>query len=336
MHINFLTYRWGKFEGYGRHASHLVRALSANGVTVHLVPYEWVKWSAEARRLADLRFDRLTVSLLPHNHLHPLPGRQWVYTMYESPDLPPAMTNALNRTADRVLTPSTWCASIFKEHGVMVPVHVIPEGIDPYEFPYLPRQIRRPFTFVALADRGLRKGFDLVIQAFQYEFPDDPNVRLIIKTATQSGAESGNFEGDRRITVWREDVATMREVYNAADCFVFPSRGEGWGLPPREAAAMGVPTIVTRYSGLTDGIEQYATIMLEDIEERMNMMGTERCGEPDMIELASAMRRIYTTPTAAITAAAMGAQWLRDHQTWDHGARMLADLIRTEASWSNA
>ena len=39
--------------------------------------------------------------------------------------------------------------------------------------------------------------------------------------------------------------------YAAADVFVLPSRGEGWGRPHVEAMAMGLPVIATNWSGPT-------------------------------------------------------------------------------------
>ena len=38
----------------------------------------------------------------------------------------------------------------------------------------------------------------------------------------------------------------MPALYAAADAFVLPSRGEGWGLPYMEAMAAGLPVIGTR------------------------------------------------------------------------------------------
>lgn len=40
------------------------------------------------------------------------------------------------------------------------------------------------------------------------------------------------------------DRAILPHVYAAADCFVYPSLMEGFGLPPLEAMASGVPTVV--------------------------------------------------------------------------------------------
>lgn len=41
----------------------------------------------------------------------------------------------------------------------------------------------------------------------------------------------------------------LPRLYKAADAFVLPSRGEGWGRPIVEAMAMSLPVIVTNWSG---------------------------------------------------------------------------------------
>ena len=41
----------------------------------------------------------------------------------------------------------------------------------------------------------------------------------------------------------------MPRLYAAADAYVLPTRGEGWGRPYMEAMAMGLPTIGSRWSG---------------------------------------------------------------------------------------
>lgn len=38
----------------------------------------------------------------------------------------------------------------------------------------------------------------------------------------------------------------LRGLYAAADAFVLPSRGEGWGRPHVEAMAMGLPGAETK------------------------------------------------------------------------------------------
>ena len=53
---------------------------------------------------------------------------------------------------------------------------------------------------------------------------------------------------------WIPDVLSredMRALYERADAFVLPTRGEGWGLPAVEAMSMELPVIVTNYTGPT-------------------------------------------------------------------------------------
>ena len=44
----------------------------------------------------------------------------------------------------------------------------------------------------------------------------------------------------------------MPKLYHAADAFVLPSRGEGWGLPYVEAMSMELPVLATNWSGNTE------------------------------------------------------------------------------------
>lgn len=41
--------------------------------------------------------------------------------------------------------------------------------------------------------------------------------------------------------------STLPHLYAAADAFVLPSRGEGWGRPHVEAMSMGLPIIATNW-----------------------------------------------------------------------------------------
>lgn len=44
----------------------------------------------------------------------------------------------------------------------------------------------------------------------------------------------------------------LPRLYKAADAFVLPSRGEGWGRPMVEAMSMGMPTVITDWGAPTD------------------------------------------------------------------------------------
>ncbi len=69
-------------------------------------------------------------------------------------------------------------------------------------------------------------------------------------------------------------------LYNAAEAFVFPSLDEGFGLPPLEAMACGVP-VVTSTAGALPGVVGDAAL----------------CVNPrDTAELVAALRKLLTDP----------------------------------------
>jgi len=67
---------------------------------------------------------------------------------------------------------------------------------------------------------------------------------------TVFGAVSGAPQAAR--SVGRVDDAGLRALYEAAACFVFPSRYEGFGLPAAEAMASGCPVIAAKAGALPE------------------------------------------------------------------------------------
>lgn len=327
LRINLLVRQLDPCDGYGRWGLHLLRTLTRLGVEVHPLTVEQVKvlpgW---AQRMAGIDWNRITVSLIYGDHIRPLPGRQFVYTMWEDTQPPPKWIDAINESAERLIVPCPHNAEAFEAAGVKVQIDQVPGGIDPAEFAPVTLRPERPFTFMCIGDRGVRKSWELVAQAFSVELPESqyPDARLIIKTReTGTGVRFKN----ERITTWRDDSPDMSDVLAQADCLVFPSKGEGWGMPPREAAAMAIPTIATRSSGMNVGIDNWCTVPL-DVRRVESVMGYGGCWDmPDLDEIAAAMRWVYDNQAEARAKALQGSAWLRENQTWEHSARQLMALL---------
>jgi len=164
-------------------------------------------------------------------------GKRIAVTMFESTRLPEGWADALNRV-DAVVVPAVFLVKIFRDAGVTVPIHVVPLGVDEayMRVDRLPRG-NRPYTFLAIADRGMRKGWDLAWHAFRSAFGDSYRHKLILKC--REGGMEHLKSGDDNVEIFRADLSVdeMAKLYARCDCMVFPTRGEGFGLPPREFAA---------------------------------------------------------------------------------------------------
>lgn len=353
MRVNWLAYNYRPWDGYGRYSAYFIRALRRAGVMVtsHFagaadaptwLHEEWgMDWSVP------------TISCLPPYYLRKLPqghAPHWLLTMTEGSECPDGWAEIINRSGvERVIVPCAWNAEAFRSGGVECPITVVHGGTDPEEFPVTARQraADEPYTFLALADRGSRKGYDEAYKAFYVAFGGKTtgiqDVRLIIKSRPDGNALINDVilpkcqDLDRRISFDRGDYANIADLYAQADCFVIPSHGEGWGMPHREAAMMGVPVITQRFGGMDDGhTEQWALVVeggqMRPIGARPgdHIKGASRVCDHD--ELARLMWRCYQIPAWAAEKGQQAAAWLRANQTWDHAAQtLLGELQRTGA-----
>ncbi len=328
-------------NGYGYLSLKLLEAMNRK-LTTEITPIHLM----QIRHFTREHFAMAGVDLgLPIIMIHPpdvkettYPGRLWLYTMYESTKLPKNWSERINEMCERLLVPTEFCKKLFMDSDVNIPIHVIPGGIDPYELPTIKDIPDRPYTFMTLGDRGNRKGHDLVWRAFWDEFQDEEDVRLIIKVRGGSINDSGDVDRsgsdifnllqeqnvlDPRVSFWREDVVDKKQMFEVADCFVFPTRGEGYGLPPREAAARGLPVICTNWGG-TEGCENWALPLNYKMKQSL-LNGL--WAEPDLAQLRKHMRWCYENKYEAQGFGMASASWLRKNETWDIAADKLWTLM---------
>lgn len=347
MLINWLGYTYGEAIGYGKYSSRMVAALRRAGLTV--IPElagaaTHADWLLKERGMS---WDCPTVSCMPPYHLCKLPkgaGPHWLLTMTEGGELPKDWADTINRAGiERLIVPCEHNAKVFRDGGVKCPVTVIEGGTDPDEFPLITtRRPMRPYTFLALADRGYRKGWNEVYKAFYRAFGGktmgDQDVRLIIKCRPEGNdlieaiTTIGVVDADPRITFLMDDADSMRDLFEQVDCFAIPSRTEGWGMPHREAAMMGLPVITQAHSGLDDGhTREWAIVVENGAMQQIDDEGKHIAGEwriADVDELAHHMRACYDHPKTAQTVGFYAAAWLRKHQSWDESAACLIALMR--------
>ena len=244
-------------------------------------------------------------------------------TMFETDRLPAGWADACNQM-DAVWVPSRFNVETFAGAGVQRDkLRVVPGAIDiaPYN-PSCPRlQIdgARGFNFLAVFDWTLRKGWDVLLRAFVEEFRAAEDVALILKTHSSlgyTGAQMLNVIASYISDTLKRDLnhipdvvlqdanvpdARMPNLYRAADCYVMPSRGEGWGRPYMEAMAMSLPVIATGWSGQTEFMNTENSYVLDyevvDVPEpayrETPTYRGHRWAEPSVVHLRQLMRRAF-------------------------------------------
>jgi len=337
MKLNWVSY-YMHADGYGRFSSRMVAALIKAGVDVTplvadqrtMPPWMWER--------LGISWDHLTVSCVPPWLAEPVPSaNHWLFTMCEGSRLPKSWVTKIRKAGvQKILVPCRHNQEVFINSGVKVPVEIVPLGIDPAEFPILQPRLARPYTFLALADRGGRKGYEEAFDAFYKAFGGKTtgvqDVRLIIKHRKGSNRimrfVAKAAELDPRLCFIGEDVDSMADVYALTDCFVIPSYCEGWGMPHREAAAMGVRVITQRYSGMDDGHTDKWAMVVEGGQFIQDTHGGQHGWlKPDVGNLAKLMVECYQWPATAAKEGLKAAQWLRDNQTWEIAAQKLLDKL---------
>lgn len=187
-------------------------------------------------------------------------------------------------------------------------IRTIPNGVDVKRFrpdPVVRRQMRAELAIseevpVALFTGGdwERKGLRHAVAALQHADgwkllvagSGDP-APLVAAARTAGTADRLRFLGP---------VKHMPALYAAADCLVLPTAYETFSLVSYEAAASGLPLLVTRVSGVEDLIEDgvngwFITPDGERIADRLNALRADP-------ELAAAM-------AAAARASALAHSW---------------------------
>jgi glycosyltransferase involved in cell wall biosynthesis len=270
------------------------------------------------------------------------PGKPTVYfTMWESTRLPQPAIEKLNRCAV-VIVPCSWCASMFSAAGVETPIRIVPLGVpmDCYEpgyppslrpFPERSTHDNRPFTFGTAArfeGGGIRKGFGLVVKAFQQAFGEARDVRLRVKAFSDCPVR---LVEDTRIEVvkahWTR--AALAAWYQSLDVFVSGSGSEGWGLHQQEAMACGRPVVGVHFSGVTEffnPVNGYAVdYQLAPGQGVYNGLGVYAL--PEIESMAAQMRLAYENRELLGMKSVLARQSARAF-TMENSARRLLAVLR--------
>ncbi|PQV63698.1 Glycosyltransferase Family 4 [Abditibacterium utsteinense] len=109
-----------------------------------------------------------------------------------------------------------------------------------------------------------RKNVPALLEAWKIVAPRHPELSLVLAGPPGLKTLAETHGAPRVIAPGYVDRSLLPGVMRAARALVYPSIYEGFGLPPQEAMAMGVPVVASRAGGAVPEVVGDAGILAED------------------------------------------------------------------------
>jgi len=296
-------------------------------------------------------FDYTAPSICLHHQFdlqkHVGGGKRFGATIFELDRLKPNEVHQL-KSQDVVIVPSKWAAKVVKDSCGPIDVKVVPLGYDPEVFYPRPTKKHNNTIIQSWGKIEIRKGHDVLVDIFNKAFTKKDNVELQLGWSNPflSANQVEEWERLYKNSPLGEKISfipwqpTQQDVANRmaeADCGIFPSRAEGWGLECLEMMAMGKEVIVTNVSAHTEYCFSHNSYLIEcpDKEpandafwfhsEKLSDGAWAKIGDLEIDQAVEFMRTLHKDKQEGR---------LRDsdrdvsHLTWDNAAVKLVESIQ--------
>ncbi|MFN0131079.1 MAG: glycosyltransferase [Phycisphaerales bacterium] len=266
--------------------------------------------------------------------------------------------DALRTPSVRLMTPSNWSKEgLIRSGADPANITIVPHGYDPallYPLDPEPRAALRKslgwegkFVFLNVSTLVWNKGIAGLLTAFANVAEKNPDALLVLKGSTEL------LQSDRRLRESLQalpphvasriasriqyigDNLTQRRVatfFQAADAYVSPYHAEGFNMPVLEAAACGIPVIVTA-GGSTDDFTtpdfalRITSKVLSHPELDKNHGPGARALVIDGNHLIELMTNAISNRAIGDRARATGPAWLAQRFTWRHVVDRMLDAM---------
>jgi len=223
--------------------------------------------------------------------------------------------------ADILTTVSAYSADAIRRHlRVQSPIYVTPNGINSKFFEPYNKEAARAFIsekygigkFILYVSRiEQRKNHHLLLQAWLDLELYKKGYHLVflghqsLKAPALEKALAA-CSPEVRQYIYRSSTVNdsdLIEFYKAASAFVYPSRAEGFGIPPLEAAALGIPVICSNTSAMSDftffGDYHINPDDYELLKEKLYTILENPPGESVLTKISEAVRHNYSWARSA-------------------------------------
>ena len=195
--------------------------------------------------------------------------------VFETFSPPLSWIDILNKN-DAIIVPSQFNYKIFSHMPINKPLYYIPHciDIDVYNKGVKPMYEFDKYTFLFMGTWKERKGYKQLFEAWLREFRESDGVQLMVKTDRPKKAEQYLNQTIKQLGINKGfapvifenkifDEKLLPNFIKSVDCLISPHIGEGFGYPGLQCMALGVPVIITDFSGCQDYANENTATLLE-------------------------------------------------------------------------
>lgn len=314
---------------------HMINLFKPDVVFVY-GPINWITTWMDTRM-------RTKMNIWPHKEIY--------YITVEAEPLPAEfMLRFEHHYPDKILAPSQWSVDVLKD--AYIDAEVLYHGIDFKEYSRESEVEYKQdkFTFGFVGRNDVRKGMQFLMKAvsdvkeiprekFQLSMCCPPidyglgtDLRATAETSSKLGRDVTKEDPIAELNIQWCPLASMGLVfpensmpsrYRSFDAHIFPSGGESFGLPVLEAAACGIPQILTSLPVFTEIVGHDGALFVPSSNLWIQPWGDLHFPHPK--DLAKAMEELYLNPDKAKKLAERAYETARykKQMTWDNKAREL-------------
>jgi glycosyltransferase involved in cell wall biosynthesis len=237
-------------------------------------------------------------------------------------------------------TPSYWSAKGFMNSGVAESsIKIVPHGVDNRLYrPASPKkrgELREQrgwtgkFVFLNIGAMTGTKGTVDLVQSFSKLFKDHPTAKLVLKgqdmiynSKDMMGEEVQQLMESGKIQYIGDSLSfqQMAELYQAADVYVSPYRGEAFNMPVLEAAASGLIVICTKGGPTDDFTSPSFALPIDSVETDFPSTPGASPGAawllPNADHLYTQMLHAIRNESLQLSARRAGPAFVRSGFTW--------------------
>jgi glycosyltransferase involved in cell wall biosynthesis len=266
-----------------------------------------------------------------------------MFQHWEYGRIPRAWVEAINRQVDELWVASRHVFETFVASGVSPEkVWLVPLGANTAVFKpegmAMNLKTHKKFRFLFVGGTIWRKGIDVLLKSYCAAFNRTDDVCLVIKDMGANSFYRGQCAGDAIALLQKQPSAPevlhltgdlseqeMAQLYRSCHCLVHPYRAEGFGLPVAEAAACGLPAIVSAGGSTDDFVPPDAGFFVATRRVAIRLDEFDVDGwvlEPAVQSLVERMRLVFTNEAERRSKAERLSAHVRKNFCWERAAEV--------------